>query len=257
MAADEHSTGSDDRPCVTIVVPALNEERNLLDAVRGVHEKTAPFFREIEVLVVNDGSTDRTGQVAEACARDFPDTRAVHHEKPWGLGGSVRHGFELARHPRVMYVSGDNEIEPGSLVAVYAAAGKADMIVPHITNLSDRGLFRSTVSRTYTALVNTLFGYRMRYYNGHVLYRREQVLSLPPWTHSMVFQAEILVQLLDRGTRYHEVPYQVHTVTGRKSKAFHAPHVREVVKAVLRLFWRLRIKPLVGRLVSRPSPRSS
>lgn len=249
--------GGGGRPRISIVVPALNEEKNLRDAVHGVHRQATPFFSELEVLIVNDGSTDRTAEVAEACARDFPHTRVIHHERPWGLGGSVRHGFEMARHPYVMYVSGDNEIEPASLTVVYEAAGRADMIIPHLTNLEDRGFVRKTISRTYTALVNGLFGFRMRYFNGHVLYRREQVISLPPWTPSMAFQAEILVQLLSLGASYHMVPYQFQAVTGRRTKAFHLWHVREVLKAILRLFWRLRVRPLVRRpgALDRPPPR--
>ncbi len=228
---------------LSIIIPALNEERHVAEAIRGAFRHATPYFETIEVIVVNDGSTDRTGEIAEACRSEVPSLRVLHHARPAGLGGAIRRGAKEARHEWILYVPGDNEVDTDTLRAVYERRGQADLVIPFVRNQETRGWFRASLSRAFTASVNLLFSLSVPYYNGHVLYRRSQLMSLPAWSSSFAYQAEILVQLLRRGATFTTVGYDVRNVSGRKTKAFRLRNVTGTIGTIARLFWRERVRP--------------
>lgn len=228
---------------LSIIVPALNEERHVADAIRNAFRNAIPYFDAVEVIAVNDGSTDRTGEAAEACRAEVSSLRVVHHPRPAGLGGAIRRGVEEARHEWLIYVPGDNEVDTGTLRAVYERRGEADLVIPFVRNQATRGWFRASLSRAFTGLVNLLFGLAVPYYNGHVLYRREQLLALQAWSPSFAYQAEILVQLVRRGATFTTVGYDVRNIPGRKTKAFRLRNVAGTLGTIARLFWRERLRP--------------
>ena len=229
---------------LSVVVPALNEEKNLRQAVREIGVAFGRLIDGWEIVVVDDGSTDATGKIAEELSREDPHVRAVHHDRPRGLGASFRHGVEVASKEYCLLVPGDNENPADSLVGLLARMGEADIVVTRVENTEERGLFRRALSRTYTAVLNGLFGLRLPYYNGPTLYRRTFLLSLPPWSSGFAYQAQILIPLLRGGATYAVASIRIRRVEGSSTKAFKPKNVATVFWTILRLFWDLRIAPL-------------
>src|SRR5713101_7109500 len=102
---------------ISVVVPACNEARNLEAAVDTVIE-AARTFDDFEVLIVNDGSTDDTSEVAERVAAADPRVRVVHHESNQGFAAAYGSGLARARMQYVTFAPGDNEIAPTSLAEI-------------------------------------------------------------------------------------------------------------------------------------------
>ena len=101
-----------------------------------------------------------------------------------------------------MLLCGDGGMPASSLPKIFDKIATADIVVPYCENLREiKGPGRYLLSRTYTLLLNTLFGLRLKYYNGLPVHRVELVRSVGGKSDGFRFQAEILVQLLRAGQR--------------------------------------------------------
>jgi dolichol-phosphate mannosyltransferase len=205
-------------PTITLIVAALNEELVIAETVGQIVEVVEGRFADYELLLVNDGSTDGTGQVMDRLAVANPRLRVFHHARNMGLGSSYRRGIVEARHEYVMLLCGDGGMPAASLPPIFDRIGTADIVVPYCENLKQiKTPGRYLLSRTYTLLLNTVFGLRLRYYNGLAVHRVELVRSLDNKSNGFGFQGEILVQLLRSGRSYVEVGVKGAEKTNRSS----------------------------------------
>src|SRR4051794_33596192 len=86
---------------ISILVPAYNEEGALEKTVAAIGEQRG-HFRDLEIVVINDGSKDRTGEIA----RSLPVT-LLEHEKNRGYGAALKSGLQVAKHDYIMIVDAD------------------------------------------------------------------------------------------------------------------------------------------------------
>ena len=109
------------------------------------------------------------------------------------------------------------------MVSILSARGKADMILPFYPILPGKSAFRKQVSKLWTALVNTLSGHRIRYYNGCGLYLRYHVMRWAPYNYGFGFQADLITLLLDEGATNLQMPVDgAHVDKGLKGSPLHA-----------------------------------
>ena len=97
---------------ITAIVPANNEEKNILLTVDRILSSFKELGLEGEVLVVNDGSTDSTPQLVEEKMKEDARVRIIHHDKRKGIGASFWDGVDNARGNFVVMIPGDNENDP-------------------------------------------------------------------------------------------------------------------------------------------------
>jgi glycosyltransferase involved in cell wall biosynthesis len=217
------------------VVPALDEAANIAAAVARCLSAGTRHFADVEVIVIDDGSTDGTGAIADELAGRDPRIRVVHHERPRNLGHAYKAGVALARFEYVIMFPGDNEGSDEQLDAVLSRAGTADIVTNYISNPEVRPWSRRAVSGAFVALVNALFGLRLRYYNGTVLHRTALVRGIAIETDSFAYQAEALVKLLRAGRSYVEVPTPIAPRAAGRTKAFRWKNFTEVGRTLVRL----------------------
>jgi len=232
------------RPSISFVIPALNEEANIADAVREAVASMRNRFDDYELLLFDDGSTDRTGAIMDALAASDPrHIRVTHNPSPRNLGGVYKQGIALARMDYLLMVPGDNENPGHALQAPFDAIGQADIVLPYPVNSAVRGAARHLVSRIYVALLNHLFGLRVRYYNGTVIHRTANLKGLSVKTSSFAYQAEILIKLLCAGKSFVEVPIRIDPPKpGRRSRAFRWKNMVQVGRTLGDLFLDIRIR---------------
>jgi dolichol-phosphate mannosyltransferase len=193
-------------PTITLIVPALNEEKLIVETVNQIVAVTKGRFADAEVILVNDGSTDATGRLMDELSAQNACIRVLHNARNIGLGSSYHLGVAHARHEYVMLLCGDGGMPASSLPAIFDKIGAADIVVPYCTNLKEiKGPGRYLLSRTYTVLLNTLFGLRLKYYNGLQVHRTALVRSVGGKSSGFGFQAEILVKLIRAGRSYVQV----------------------------------------------------
>jgi glycosyltransferase involved in cell wall biosynthesis len=194
---------------ISFIVPALNEEAVIAAAVDDLLRHVAPLCREFEVILIDDGSTDRTGVIMDELARENSGITVHHNVRNRGLGYAYRMGVDLARFDHVMLYCGDGGFPAESVARALAHVNEADIVIPVISNLRQiKTPFRYVLSRAYTWLLNAVSGLRIGYFNGLPIHRTALVRGLDIRSDGFGFQGEILIKLIKKGHSYVEVPVE-------------------------------------------------
>lgn len=227
-------------PALTFFFPAYNEEENL-EAVVAEALATLPRFAEtFEVVIVDDGSRDRTPELADALAQRDPRVRVIHHRPNRGYGGAVRSGLLAARHPLVFFTDGDRQFRIADLGLLLAELDAADAVIGYRAKRRDPRR-RLVIAWVYKQVVAALFGGGFRDVDCAYKLFRTAVFERAPLeeirSDGAFFSAELLLRLRAAGARIRQVPVPHHPrVAGRAAGA--AP---KVVLRTLRDLARLRL----------------
>jgi glycosyltransferase involved in cell wall biosynthesis len=200
---------TDPRPRLTFFFPAYNEEENVERTVELALRDVGPLVDgSIEVLVVDDGSSDRTPELADALAAADARVR-VHHQPNRGYGGALKAGFENARGELIGFSDGDLQFdlkEMGRLLDRLNDTRKpVDVVIGYRIKRRDP-FHRIFIAKTYNAIVSLAFGLRVRDIDCAMkLFRREVFDGLRLDAEGPFLSAELLIKLRARGVRFAQV----------------------------------------------------
>jgi len=246
------------KPSVSFVVPALNEEGNIRAAVDSIRTAIANRLDDYEVILVNDGSTDRTGAVMEELAAASDKIRVVHNSTNLGFGGAFKRGAAEARKDYVVRICGDNAVPAPGIGLVLDQIGRADLVIPYIANPEEfRSWGRRLGSRAFTTIINACFGLSVHYYNHCVVFPRNLLTSITIGTDSFAYQAEAVVKLLKAGCTYVEVGVHDLPRFQGESTALKPKNVLNVVRAIFSLIREVRRKGAIPVVSRQPSAATS
>lgn len=227
---------------ISVLMPALDEEADIVDAV----ERTLAAFRELgiegEVIVVDDGSTDGTRARVEEIRARSPCVRLIHHERPEGIGACFWDALDQARGEAVCMIPGDNENDPAEILRYRGLLDHVDVVVPFVFNRETRSRFRNTVSNVYRGIVNVSFGVHFRYTNGTILCRASLLRALGRGEDGFFFATDIFVRLAKSGYLYAEVPCCLGRRAHGRSRALRLGALVEVAESYTRLLWTVHVK---------------
>lgn len=222
---------------LSIIIPALNEEKNILLTLDNVLTSLKEFALEGEVIIVNDGSTDTTPSLVQEEIKKHPNgIRVIHHTTPQGIGASFWDGVDAARGDAVVLIPGDNENDLREILRYYQLLDSVDMVIPFIFNKEVRSFSRNIISFLYRFIVNTTFGVNFKYTNGTVLYRSSILKELNHRSCGFFYQADILIRLAKRGYLFAEVPCRLGARKEGESKAITLKTLRRIIKDYFGLF---------------------
>ena len=194
---------------------------------------------DYEVIVVNDGSDDDTGAVAERIAAAHPTVSVVHHSRNRGLRDAYETGLALASKSRVLWLPADREMAVESIAAIFKSVGTADLSVPYHGTPERRTWFRRLLTWGSTTQINVALGHRLRYFQGTVVYPTAMARRLPRTEPGFFFVAEMLAWALEEGPTYVEIPL-VHTDRAYgTSKAVGWGRIWAAQKLIARLAFRI------------------
>jgi glycosyltransferase involved in cell wall biosynthesis len=239
--------------------PAHNEEANLDGLVTEALEVLPTHAETFEVIIVDDGSRDATGRMADDLTAAHPGVvRAVHHPTNLGYGAALRSGFRASRHDHVAFTDGDRQfrvVDLGRLIDRLAAADRPDVVVGFRIKRADP-LVRTLYARAYRLANRIFFGLRVRDVDcACKLFRRDALSGIAVESGGAFFSAELLIKLDAAGRSIAEVgvphhPRTAGSATGAKPS---------VVFRAVRDFWWLRLRMWVNaeRALGRGEPMLS
>lgn len=221
---------------ISVIIPALNEEKNILSAINSSLDAFADFHIRGEIVVINDGSSDATAGIVQERMKSESRIRMIRHEKPCGIGVSFWEGVDIASGDIVVMLPGDNENDPWEILRYYRLLEHVDIVIPFLFNRQTRSILRNALSFIYRFIVNTTFLVNFNYTNGTILYRRSILKELNYRSSGFFFQTDILIRIVKKGYLFAEVPYQVGLRKKGGSKAVTFPSLINVMKGYIHLF---------------------
>lgn len=220
---------------LSVIMPALNEENNILLATKNVLDAFEDFKIEGEIIVINDGSTDRTESLVKELMERDSRVRMVKHDSPKGIGRSFWDGVDHARGEAVIMMPGDNENDSCEIFRYYRLLEHVDIVIPFVFNKEVRSLFRNALSLVYRFIINTTFLVNFNYTNGTVLYRKSLLKELDYRSSGFFFQTDILIRTVKKGYLFAEVPYRLGVRNEGVSRAVSFPSLLKVMRGYMRL----------------------
>jgi len=222
--------------------PALNEEDHVEAMVRDALTVLPNFADDIEVTVVDDGSTDRTGQIADDLARGDPRVHAVHHGTRRGYGGALRSGFLSATKEFIFFTDGDRQFEIADVRRLIDVIDGVDAVIGYRLKRQDLPRARF-VAWVYNRVIRVLFFGGFRDVDcAFKLFRRDVFQRVPlerVRSNGAFFSAEMLIALRRAGIRTREVGVPHHPRTAGKAKGQQPKVILRAIRDLLRLRLRL------------------
>jgi glycosyltransferase involved in cell wall biosynthesis len=190
---------------LSVFLPAHNEAGNI---ERVVNEWCAELPRvtdDWEVIIVDDGSRDGTGAIADRLSAADPRVRVVHHEVNRGYGGAVISGITACSKSWILLCDGDGQFEPADIEILARAAGERDVVVGRRGRRADP-FMRRLNGRAWTILMRILFGIAISDIDcGFKLFRRELVVPAELKARGAMISTELMARMAGRGARLAEV----------------------------------------------------
>ncbi len=190
---------------LSVVIPAWNEAQNIGRVVSDCVATAARVAARFEVIVVDDGSDDGTGEIIDGLAAADRRVVALHHERNRGIAAATRTGFAAACQEYVFYVDGDGQFDVREIDLLLPFCREFDLVVGRRASRADPWQRRWN-ARLYNGLLRRLFGLHVHDVNcAFKLLRREVLARLDCRSTSAFYLAELVIRAQRAGFRIREV----------------------------------------------------
>ncbi len=222
---------------VSVFFPCYNEQDNITGVVEKALAVLEKLNADFEVIIVDDGSSDGTGKIADELAGQKDRVKAVHHVTNVGYGAALQTGFKAATKELVFYTDGDGQFDINEMPPLLGLMEQYDIVSCYRLNRRD-SLVRKMNGWCWTKLVCLLFGMKICDIDcAFKLYKREIFDNIKLVSTGAVIDAEVLARAVRKG--YCVVQQGVHHYP-RTAGAQTGANLRVILRAFKELFrlWR-------------------
>ena len=228
---------------LSVVIPAWNEEASVATALTQVSQVLQSLDVDYEIILVNDGSRDRTGEIAKSLIGQIPRLKVVEHFPNRGYGGALKAGFAQATKDAIAFFPSDNQFDFHEIRKLLERVNGAAIVTGYRANRQDP-LIRKFNAFGWNLVVRFFFGYLARDVDcGFKVFRRKLLDQVTLYSNGAMIDTELLAGARARGCKIAEVPVShFPRVAGNPTGA----NIRVIVRA-FRDYFRFRLR-LSGEL---------
>ena len=243
---------------LSIFFPAYNDSGTIASLVITAMQAARGITPDFEIIVVNDGSADRTASVLDELASQYPEVKPVHHTVNRGYGGALRTGFATASKEFVFYTDGDAQYDPAEMTLLWQAMGPGvDLVNGYKISRSDP-FHRIVIGRVYHHTVKLLFGLRVRDVDCDFRLMRRSIFDRVHLEKSSgVICLEMMKKIQDAGFGIAEVPVHHYHRTHGRSQFFNFARIFKTGVDVGRLWFDLVVRRRHRRALTAAPARDS
>ena len=228
-----------DPESVSLFFPVYKDERTVRTVTQKARLLLASLGCAYEIVIVNDGSPDGSGAIADELAREHPEVRVVHHPRNLGYGAAVRSGIEASRHEIVCMTDGDDEYEVEDFRKLLKLRQHYDLII----TFRYRKIYSSSrifVSWVYNVVLRFLFRTPFRDVStGLRLVRRAVLQDVELESTSPFIGAELAIKTMLKGYRVGEVGIQTFPRSFGRGSSTSIPNILATIADMWRIYRRV------------------
>lgn len=233
---------------LSFLIPAYNDEVTIASVIRAAARVGRRVAKKFEILVINDASSDRTGQILDKLIIQFPQLRVKIHASNLGYGQTIKELYHWGRHDWLFTIPGDGQIPPDQIKKLLPAVISSDLILGWRQNRQDSP-DRLRQSRVYNLLIRRMFGIPIHDVNSVRLVRRRLMEKLQLTSSSAFVDAQMLIASQRLKARITEIPIahqsRARGTGGGGKISIIMPTVIDLFSAYLTVFLR-RTSPVSG-----------
>lgn len=192
---------------LSVVLPAYNDEHTLTDIVNSFMEYIKPAVKSMEIIIIEDGSSDMTPLVCNEVSQRYSGVKVLYHKNNMGYGATLRDGFNAAEKELVFYTDSDKQYDIREVLSALSIFQKTniDALIGYRHPRRD-GIIRFLISKIYNFLFRALFFINVKDVNcSFKLIKKETIKSLNLESESAFIDAEIIWKLKKEGYRIQEI----------------------------------------------------
>lgn len=236
------------RKGISFFFPAFNDqgtvERTVFDAISVLKELTDKY----EIIIVDDGSTDQTGKVAEEMAAKFSEVRVIHHPYNIGYGAALKSGFRTSKYELIFYTDGDHQYDPSELKKLIPLINEADIVSGYKIKRADPPI-RIFAGFLYNLAIRIFLGLNIKDIDtAFKLIKKEVLESINLKLNGGFLCAELLYKAIANGYKIKQVPVSHFPRTYGRSSAFKSFFVLRSILEILDLWLEVVITPYFYKL---------
>ena len=221
---------------ISLFFPVYNDERTVRIVADKALDLLAAVGDEYEIIIVDDRSPDRAGEIADELAREHPCIRVIHHPRHLGYGAAVRTGLAACRHEYICFTDGDDEYEVMDFHRLLKLSDYYDLIITFRYRKIYSGA-RIFISWVYNKLLRFLFRTPFRDVStGLRMVRKSVIEDIDPETNSPFIGAEIAIKAMLKGYRVGEVGIQTFPRTFGASSATSLKNILATIRDLTRTY---------------------
>ncbi len=227
---------------LSVFFPCINEEGNIEDGVKKAEEVLKKLKLKYEIIIIDDGSTDKTGEIADQLVRQSPHIRVIHHAKNLGYGEALKSGFYNARYDTIVYTDGDGQFDFSEVTKLLEKIKDADVVIGYRIKRQDSFL-RRLFGKGWKLSLLTFFGLTLKDVDCGFKMVRKEVLEKIPHLESQrgaMINAELVIKAKKMGFRIGQVGVNHYPRLSGKPTG---NNLRVIIKSfldLLRLWWKLK-----------------
>ena len=223
---------------ISVLITCYNEQNFIIETMENVIEALCNSNCSYEIIVIDDASTDNSVNVINEFIQknsEYP-IKLVANKVNRGLANNFVEGAFLGKGRYYRLCCGDNPEPKETLMYLFRHIGVADLVIPYQRQhkVVGKKLYRKLLSRLAGLLVNTVSGFKIKYYNGSPIFLRYHVMRWPPITYGFGFQIDVITRLLDEAVTYVQIP-SLNTID-MKGKESTALSIRNLLSVAHTLF---------------------
>jgi glycosyltransferase involved in cell wall biosynthesis len=234
---------------LSIFFPAYNDAATIANMVYSFRAEALKFTNQIEIFVINDGSTDHTKQVLELLSSKLTELKVVHHHKNLGYGAALISGFRRCTYDLIFYTDGDGQYKAEDLHKLFEALNPEIDIVNGYKKVRGDGFLRFVIGNTYKIITAFFFQIKLKDVDcDYRLIRKKAMRNIDLISNTGVICTEMVYKWQKSGCRFAEVPVNHYPRPHGSSQFFTLRHVSNAVFGLVILWFRLRINKKSTRL---------
>ncbi len=227
---------------LSVFFPCINEEGNIENIVEKAEDILKRLKLKYEIIIIDDGSTDSTGKLADRLALTNPNIRAIHHPKNLGYGEALKSGFYNAKYDTIVYTDGDGQFDFAEVTKFLGKIEDNDLVIGYRIKRKDP-FFRILFKKGWTLSLWAFFGMTLKDVDcGFKMIKKEALEKIPQLQSSRgaMINAELAIKVKKHGFKIAQIGVNHYPRTSGKPTGASLNVIIKSYLDLLKLWWKLK-----------------